>query len=99
MSGGSFNYLCHKDASELLSSGLSDLRHMVDELRSLPGAKAAYEDSLRALVLAEEAQRRLQELADGLRPVWQSVEWWRSCDSSREDAIAACAVYGEKEAP
>ena len=71
----------------------SDLSDMVDEMNS------AFPDS-RAARDTEQLQRDIQQFCeimnkriDSLQRVWQSIEWWQSCDSVREDAQKAVDRY------
>lgn len=83
MSGGSFNYLCHKSVEDLLAGGHDDdLENMEDELRAF-GHPHAHRAADATKVLREEIKRTRRELEDrleGLEKVFHAVEWWRSCD-------------------
>lgn len=88
MSGGSFDYI-----------STADLRRVVDDRENI--ARMAYE--LEALGFSDLAAstRRFplyagaiidvleRELAQ-LQSAWYGVEWWVSCDWSKEQAIEAC---------
>lgn len=86
MSGGSFNYLCHRDIEEMLTWSDDDLDGMIDELRHRGYDKAA-DDS-------EAFKQRITELRNtiaqmeceiaSLRDVWRAVEW--RCSSDIGDA-------------
>ena len=87
MSGGSFDYLCFKDGAEAIVS--DSLDRMIAELhREFPDSAAA-RDTANLLALRDAINRKVS----ALQAVWQAVEWWRSCDSSREDAAEAVQAY------
>lgn len=93
MSGGSFNYLCHKDVGGVLGEGREDLRGMAGALAALGhDAKDVAERTAALLTKADEMQAEIEALAD----VWQAVEWWQSCDYSREQVFIAIGRYRER---
>lgn len=100
MSGGSFNYLCFKDAEDIFGySGREELRRMVEELQAMPGAEDVAADAATALAIVDYQTLRLQAHLDHLHEVFKAVEWWRSCDYGEDDVKEAIAAYrGEKEA-
>ena len=92
MSGGSYNYLCHRDAGDVLDGqGAEDLVAMRDALRGLGFLDAAGQTDAVIATIAEA--RQLVELRmETLRDVWKAVEWHDSNDWGPEridDAIAA----------
>jgi hypothetical protein len=90
MSGGSFDYLCHKDAAEAIMS--AELTKMIEELfREFPDSAAA-RDTAALLALRDTVNRKVSALHD----VWHSVEWWRSNDWSRERAANAVKEYEQR---
>ena len=94
MSGGSFNYLCHKDVGGVLGEGREDLRSMAGALTELGhDARDVAERTAALLVKADEMQSEIDALSD----VWHAVEWWRSCDYSREQVFIAIGRYRERE--
>lgn len=93
MSGGSFNYLCHVDAGELLGRS-EDLEHMASELRAL--GYDAREIATRTESLLKLREHIAAEI-EALSSVWHAVEWWRSCDWSREQVFVAIGEYRERE--
>ena len=84
MSGGSFEYLYSKDAGEVLAT-LTTVRRMASVLDDEFGhlAKDAVDATLEIIRLGHE----LQEKLDGLADLWKAVEWWQSCDTSRDQAL------------
>jgi hypothetical protein len=85
MSGGSYNYLCNREADDLLGGqGIGDLADMRDRLLEL-----GYEDAAKETdILYQEiihAQLVVQNRLKRLSPVFHAVEWQDSCDTSAED--------------
>lgn len=94
MSGGSFNYLYGKDLAMLLESGMSDLKHMAEELDGLGYDAAPLRDRTNELIeRIREVEADINEEIQRLAPVWRAVEWWCSCDSSREQVFVAIGEY------
>lgn len=94
MSGGSYNYLCCKDASEI-SERKEDIGKMRDMLNELGFIDAAIEtESVLLTISAYEVKMnaRLQRLSD----LWRSVEWYDSGDSSLETAQEEYEKYANK---
>lgn len=95
MSGGSFNYLCNKDATDLLAERENSFAEMTVFLEeNFPGTQAAKDT--RALferyrgLQAELDSEPLRSLRDN---VWHAVEWWKSGDYSHDQAQAAVDGY------
>jgi succinate dehydrogenase/fumarate reductase flavoprotein subunit len=84
MSGGSFEYLCQKDAAEVLAV-LETVRRMAATLEEEFGhlAKDAVDATLGIVRRGEE----LQEEIDDLKDLWKAVEWWQSGDYGRDRAL------------
>lgn len=81
MSGGSYNYLCFKDASELLSGSHSDeLRQMVDRLAGL-GYEDAAKSTEELIAVLSQCRARIQARVENLSSVFKAVEWMDSGDS------------------
>lgn len=91
MSGGSYNYLCHKEFTGHAS--LADLSDMVDRLSGLDYADDAARESMELLMIIRQFETRAEVIADRLRGVWKSVEWWDSCDSSEDGVKTALIEY------
>ena len=94
MSGGSYDYLCFKDTSDVFTR-LSNLANMADRLDGVcPEAAAetrALFDGPRSLYA--ELETRLARLAD----LWYAVEWRDSrdwSDQQLDDAVAAFRAQG-----
>ena len=78
MSGGSYNYLCYKEASQL-GEYRDELEQMAERLADLGyAADAAAEtyvilNALRRTAALWEAAHK-----SGLIEVWRGIEWWDS---------------------
>lgn len=91
MSGGSFDYLYLKDASEIM-------QHVIDvEDMSEICLKLGYIDIARDLTrLAEysrSAYNRIEVLKDQLRDVMKAVEWYESKDIGEESLAKTIEEY------
>ncbi len=96
MSGGSFNYLCYKDPSEMLSSSsMDDLRRMEEYLRENGKGDAADELYKYRLTL-DTMYRRLTILHTRLEPLLYSAEWWASGDYGEESFDRRWAEFLEE---
>lgn len=82
MSGGSFDYLYSKS----LTPEAHYLRDMADELYGL-----GFPDAARATLSF------IAEPPDALREVWRAVEWWRSNDYGRDQAVAAAVSWRDRK--
>lgn len=90
MSGGSYDYLCFAEASDVLSKQYS-LRAMADRLDEVCPEAAA---ETRALFdgprsLQAELEMRLARLKD----LWHDVEWRDSADYGEEQLVVAVAKF------
>lgn len=91
MSGGSYDYLCYADATELFNKRQS-ISDMVTALAGLGHLDAAREtESIKLILNQFEVQidaplRRLQD-------VWKAVEWTESGDTGPEAVDIAIAKY------
>lgn len=101
MSGGSFDYLCHKEADDFVAWIPDSIREMVDALAAYdtPEAKAASKHTARVVLQLEAWQRLMDEHLKMLRPIWKAVEWHHSSDYSKDAVHEALAAYalGESE--
>lgn len=94
MSGGSFEYLFLKDWRQLAQS-IEHLEEMADLLDE-EGSTRAARDTRKIL----DRLKAEEDIPESLRRVWHHVEWWKSCDYSREQAMAEVAKYDSApEAP
>lgn len=87
MSGGSFDYL-YQDAG-CLGNRESDIENMSHEIKALAPGTAADKDTRKIL----KKIRQINELSRGLAGVWHGVEWWRSNDWVKEQAMDEIQIY------
>jgi len=92
MSGGSYNYLCFKDAQELVSSQ-EDIESMFSRLVALDYAVDAARETMELLMILRQYETRIAVIKTRLEPVWKSVEWWDSGDSCEDSLKAALEEY------
>lgn len=95
MSGGSFNYLCHKDFSDLISAE-TDIQQMADELARLGYAPDAAQETMEVLLEIRQARIRIEARTRRLNRVWQAIEWWQSGDYSEDAVKEAIRHYGNQ---
>lgn len=79
MSGGSYNYLCYKEAYDI-HERIEELHEMRDRLIELGFTDAAGETESVILML-KGFEVRLQARINRLKHVWKAVEWMDSGDS------------------
>lgn len=94
MSGGSYNYLCHKEATDLFEAE-GDLEGMSSRLAGLGYAKDAARETEELLLILRQVRVRIQARADRLNRIWRAVEWWDSCDVGEDAVKEALAKYRE----
>lgn len=96
MSGGSFDYLYSKSASELMNR-TADIGDMADELMRL-GYEPEARDVLRLYEYVRSAKIRIEVLKEQLEDVMHDVEWYESCDIGEETLKETIEKYrrGEK---
>ena len=94
MSGGSYNYLCYKDANDLMCSE-DDLERMFSRLVGLDYASDAARETLELLQIIKQYETRITVIKERLNPVWRAVEWWDSADSSEDGLKVALREYRE----
>lgn len=88
MSGGSFNYLCHRSAVDIFHG--DDLTRMAEQLESMGyAARAAAEATRRIVAKQDELDAAIADIA----PVWRAIEWWQSCDFSQQEAWKAIGAW------
>lgn len=95
MSGGSYNYLCHKDAPEIVEAQ-GDLQEMADRLARLGYAEDAAVETTEVLLEVRQAMVRINARIGRLREVWRAVEWWDSGDI-REGGVRLALENYRKE--
>lgn len=88
MSGGSYNYLCYADASDI-GSKLSDLDQMAARLEQIDPGGCAAADTREVQALIGALDRAIGRLSD----VWRAVEWRDSCDWGDDQMLAEIGEY------
>ena len=91
MSGGSYDYLCFKDAYEI-SNYREQLCKMRDKLTEL-GFKDAAKETESILLILDSFEVQVQARIDRLHLLWQAIEWEQSGDYGMEDVIKAVHIY------
>lgn len=93
MSGGSHNYLCLKDDSELFYyEVLNDMENMATRLIEL-GFEDASKETLSLKYTIEQSMVRAQVMKDRLEDVWKAVEWLDSSDWGFDSVEKAIEKY------
>lgn len=96
MSGGSYDYLCFKDAEDLLSGHVEgNIELMSNRLAGLGYATDAAAETEELLLIIRQTRNRLSARAKRLHDVWYAVEWWDSCDSGEDSVKKALEKYRE----
>lgn len=100
MSGGSFSYLCYKDASELMGC-TDELDRMRDILICLNYTDIA-QDVQRLIEYIKSATITIETLSEMLNEVFYAVEWYYSADWGKDEMLKVLNDYrlnhGVKEA-
>lgn len=91
MSGGSYNYLCYIEASEI-GNRISDLRDMQSRLAELGHLDAA-EETEELLLIWNQFITRAAVRIRRLECVWKAVEWRDSGDIGDEELQKAVDTY------
>lgn len=92
MSGGSYNYLCLKDADQIRERE-EELQWMADRLSELGYAQDAAQETMEVLLTIRAFETRMQARIDRLRGIWRAVEWWDSGDSGEDSLEHELKVY------
>lgn len=97
MSGGSFNYLCHKEMNELMMFK-EELSRMEHTLRAYGYADIA--EDVRMLMeyvkQKDAVEKAEKEILDAFSSVFHAVEWYESGDSGRNTMIKVLEEYSAK---
>lgn len=96
MSGGSYNYLCHRNTHEFVDFIPDGFDQMVDRLVEL-GYEDAAEETEQIKLMANAFRVRMEIRIDRLRHVWKAVEWYDSCDSGMELVEQAMKKYRDED--
>lgn len=96
MSGGSYDYLCVKEADDLFADA-SQLQRMADRLAGLGWAEDVAKDTYDLLAIITTQRTRVDAAMRRLRDVFHAVEWWDSMDWSEDQVRQALDTYrGER---
>jgi hypothetical protein len=93
MSGGSFNYLCHKDVEDIYECR-DEIKAMVEAFAE-HGFKSAALATEEFLCLLENHHRVLTVRLNNLNDIWHAMEWFKSCDIGL-DAVKEAVAKWEK---
>lgn len=93
MSGGSFNYLCDREAKELTDRTL-DLQEMADCLQA-QGHQREADETRRMIGRINKFHDEIEARAKDLRGVWKAAEWMVSGDAGREALTEAVEHHTE----
>lgn len=97
MSGGSYDYLCDKDAADLMLYE-GRLEEMANRLASMGGAEDVAKDAFDLLAVVRGQRVRIVAAMDRLRGVFKAVEWVDSADWSADAIKWALLDYrGERK--
>lgn len=97
MSGGIFEYLCYKDALDLVHCE-DLLQRMAAELQELGHEKAA-QDTRDIYLGLNETVTQLDKKLGLIRDVWRAVEWKVSGDCGVDDVAKAVGKYNQARNP
>jgi uncharacterized protein YoxC len=89
MSGGSFNYLCYAEGLSELIGKMSYLEDMAKALSETGFSDEEATETQSIIDAMNKLDEMVQAKADSLHEVWKAVEWWYSCDRSKEDVLKA----------
>jgi hypothetical protein len=95
MSGGSYDYLCYKEAGDLIDHE-STLQEMADRLAGLGYAADAAHETQHLLLTIRQFKNRIATMKWRLCGVWKAIEWWDSGDSGEERVKDELAKYRDK---
>lgn len=96
MSGGSYDYLCYKEADDIINS-TNELQQMADRLAGLGYADDAAKETQQLLLTIRQYKNRINSSIQRLQGVWHAIEWWDSCDSGEDGVKDALKNYRENE--
>jgi len=94
MSGGSFDYLCVKDTSDILEY-LNQLEDMANALSELGYADDAAKEATELLLVCRKFNVRADTIMRNMSGVFKAMEWWRSGDYGEDSFKEALKEYRE----
>lgn len=92
MSGGSFNYLCYKDADELFAM-MEELYDMAEYLHKLGYAEGAARETIQIHHELRDFMAAMNKRVRRIHDVWQAVEWVCSNDWGEDRIKKAVAAF------
>ena len=92
MSGGSYDYLCYTEISDLPDK-LPMIQQMAYRLAGLGYASDAARETEELLLTLRQFQARIETMKSRLEGVWHAIEWWDSCDYGEEQVKAELEAY------
>lgn len=95
MSGGSYDYLCYKDSSNIFGEEQT-IQRMADRLAKLGFADDAALETQGLILEIRAARIRIDARIERLKNLWQVIEWVDSCDYGPDDIPPALAKYRGK---
>ena len=95
MSGGSFNYLCHKELDDFFQN-TEELQSMADSL-SEAGAQDASVLTNSIVYQVNKTRAIVEPMMSDLYEVWHAMEWWRSGDYGDETFKEKLKEWREKK--
>ena len=94
MSGGSYEYLCYKDAGDFFNSSASEqMERMAERLAGLKYADDAAQETLALLLRIRQTGIYWNTIAQRLHGVWKAVEWTDSGDYGPGDIEESLVEY------
>lgn len=87
MSGGSYNYLCQADHSDI-GNKTEDLQEMIERLKEL-----GFYDIARESQLVLEHVKKTDPMIDKLSEIWKAVEWMDSGDGDLQSVNEEIAKF------
>lgn len=93
MSGGSFDYASSARTLEDLTKRLEDLKEIAICLKEHAAGSKAASDTERLLLVIEELDDLIQLKTAKLGKVWHGLEWYMSCDWSKDQFLAEVEIY------
>lgn len=98
MSGGSYDYLCFKDGTEIREN-MDSLQSMADRLAGLPWAQDAAQETIDLILMLRQQRVWAETFISRLSGVWRAVEWCDSGDTGEDHIQAELKTYRAAKVP